>query len=327
MKQLDGFDIEDALAELRYSSSDVVLEEYREVEGGFAKVLLGSKESDPVVKFPHDQSSASGRLLRMEVDIMSRLAAAGSLPLVVPVVLSSSLKSRPYYYAMDKAPGTVLTRQQTRGLNESEQQSLGSAVGAFVAHMGQVLPIDYYNRKYGTMRPRVYDRYKSRDVFYNRADLLKQMGYVALSSVLAKAISSISSTDEDPAARQVISDDIHSGNLSFDSDDGLCHPVGVFDFGLTKLGSVPRELRHMRILSRIASDSAIMTYQEATGSEISSGAVDAWAGFQLVTALSAFVVCRNIQGIGYSLPALHDLYPDHDWTEIHRIMPPPSRSV
>ena len=149
--------------------------------------------------------------------------------------------------------GAHLDADLIRTAPQALQQQIGQEIAEFAYTLHTSLPV-------ATIQPLLvpptwsYDDYLKRVLFDQedpnpKIDALAKQYYQAwLNKKVLKDI--------------VIHDDLHTGNLLFDSSN---HLVGVLDFGAVCMGSPEQELRQAYRLGDVAFESAASTYEHLSG--------------------------------------------------------------
>lgn len=214
--------------------------------------------------------------------ILEKLSTIPGMP--VPKLITTS--NDPAYLVLEYLTGNQLDIAEARSLPGHTLQKIGKEMAEFAYKFHTSIPADEA-RPFLTAPTWSYDDYLKR-VLIDRQDPNPKIDLLA-KQYYQKWM------DKKHNKQLVVHDDLHTGNLLFDSGYNL---TGVLDFGAVCIGTAEQELRQAYRLGDDALESAASTYESLSGRPFDRKTAKLWTVTQ---ELGAY--CREDSGVAHERAA------------------------
>jgi hypothetical protein len=188
-------------------------------------------------------------------------------------------------------------------LNNSDDQPplilpYGRQLGLFIAWLGNVISFEQYGKTIDLFNPETFDRTTA--IAYEASMYASRSSDDGIPEFLGNVLLDVRNeyrlrlNDGSLEPTIIGHDDLREGNLTFTRHLSKWALSGVFDFGITKLSSPERELRHLATLGPDVLEPGIGAYESQTGAQLSRDLIQFWALAQTATNYAASLRTGNI---------------------------------
>jgi aminoglycoside phosphotransferase (APT) family kinase protein len=267
--------------------------------GEMNHVLVGMAS---VIKVPrgteNNQSIEEIAAAQFESRVVAELNNSDDQP---PLILPDSYDvsdDYPAYAVFSRVPGTVLSHEQARNFNPAEKEAYGRQLGLFIAWLGNVISFEQYGKTIDLFNPETFDRTTA--IAYEASMYASRASDDGIPEFLGNVLLDVHDeyrlrlNDGSLEPTIIGHDDLREGNLTFTRHLSKWALSGVFDFGITKLSSPERELRHLATLGPDVLEPGIGAYESQTGAQLSRDLIQFWALAQTATNYAASLRTGNI---------------------------------
>ncbi|HEU5121538.1 MAG TPA: aminoglycoside phosphotransferase family protein [Candidatus Saccharimonadales bacterium] len=294
-------------------------ESYELVSGSVADVLIVRDAPRPyVVKIPSDMTPFHRQLSLAEARVCDVLGDIAEEPLFgLPELYK--FNQDPLYAVLKYVPGDTLNsyleKHKVFWPSFEEQREVGRSLGTFMVWINNVLSRDFFNDPAMLPPPHFIRGENGIDEMLSRRDLLRQLGYKSLRTCLDELYMLQNKYRDQLNDTPIVGHgDIHVSNILVDSDPGLS-VSGIIDFSFTAPSAAEYEMRNLLRLGPEVEESAVASYQEKSGNEISRELLRYWALARWTAMCMSNIICNQ------PIPEAGKLYlgylrPDLKWDEI-----------